>query len=637
MKFYVLLLIFFAATMSLFAQEACYECHGEVDFVGETEDGREYSLYVDAEKFATSVHADFGCADCHMDAESHINDPGKLEPVNCGMCHEDSWDNFFKGAHGRLVEQGDVNAPTCSSCHTSHHILSASDTSSSVHPFNLSKTCGQCHSGEGVATGGNISIDRPIAHYLKGVHGQALAAGNDMAASCASCHEPHLSLPKADPQSKIFRFNISATCGQCHADEQEEYDASIHGVALQKGEFLSATCISCHEAHEIHSSSDPESPTHPLNAPDKICAPCHSSDRLNERYGFTGDVFNSYKDSYHGLAASAGSAVAANCNSCHGVHNIRSKTDSLSMTHPKNVRETCAQCHTGATDRFARSYVHANPDSKADQISGIIRVVYIYLIVIVIGGMVLHNLIIWFAYVRAKLRALKVQKTIQRFDRAWVIQHVTMFVTFTTLCITGFALKNPDAGWVKVLSFLGLNELIRGIIHRIAAVGMLAAGMYHLWFLFFVKSWKGELVALLPNVSDVRLFFQNMKYHMGLSKEHPQFDRYGYIEKAEYWALIWGTVMMAFTGFVLWFPTIATKFMPAWIVKVSETVHYYEAILAGLAILLYHMFFAIFHPEDYPINLTGFTGKIPDEEAKERFPMWYKKLKADEDSKDSDA
>ena len=119
-----------------------------------------------------------------------------------------------------------------------------------------------------------------------------------------------------------------------------------------------------------------------------------------------------------------------------------------------------------------------------------------------------------------------------------------------------------------------------------------------------------------------------MKYHLGFTKEKPQFERFGYVEKAEYWALVWGTAVMVFTGFVLWFPTWATGIFPPWIVKVSEVLHYYEAWLATLAIVFYHMFFAIFHPEDYPINLTGFTGKIPEEEAKERFPAWYRKLKS---------
>jgi cytochrome b subunit of formate dehydrogenase len=90
--------------------------------------------------------------------------------------------------------------------------------------------------------------------------------------------------------------------------------------------------------------------------------------------------------------------------------------------------------------------------------------------------------------------------------------------------------------------------------------------------------------------------------------------------------LVWGTAVMAFSGLVLWFPASATLMMPVWIVKVSEIIHYYEAILATLAILLYHMFFAIFHPADYPINLTSFTGKITKEEAEERFPAWYRSL-----------
>ena len=222
------------------------------------------------------------------------------------------------------------------------------------------------------------------------------------------------------------------------------------------------------------------------------------------------------------------------------------------------------------------------------------------------------------------------QKTVQRFDKPWVIQHITMFVTFTLLVITGFALKNPEAGWVRLLTSLGLTESLRGTLHRVAAVGMILGGLYHLYHLFFNKRWKGELVSLLPNVTDLRQFVQNMRYHLGMIKERPKFDRYGYIEKAEYWALVWGTVMMAITGFVLWFPAITTQFLPAWVVKVSETIHYYEAILAALAILLYHMFFAIFHPEDYPMSLTGFTGKMAEEEAKDRFPMWYQKLKSDE-------
>jgi formate dehydrogenase gamma subunit len=229
---------------------------------------------------------------------------------------------------------------------------------------------------------------------------------------------------------------------------------------------------------------------------------------------------------------------------------------------------------------------------------------------------------------------MKKQETLQRFDKEWVFQHVTMFITFTILVITGFALKYPEATWVRILTQLGMSEAVRGITHRIAAVLMLVVGFYHIYCLFFRKSWKGEIPKLLPKLEDVKQFILNVKFHMRLTKQKPKFDRYGYVEKAEYWALVWGTAVMAITGFVLWFPTEATALFPAWIVKVSEVIHYYEAILATLAIALYHMFFAIFHPEDYPINLTGFTGKIPKEEAEERFPKWAEEIEEPKENKD---
>ena len=138
---------------------------------------------------------------------------------------------------------------------------------------------------------------------------------------------------------------------------------------------------------------------------------------------------------------------------------------------------------------------------------------------------------------------------------------------------------------------------------------MLLAGALHLYYLFFVRKWKGELKELLPNINDVWLFFDNMKYHLGITNKRPEFDRYGYIEKAEYWALIWGTIVMAVTGFVLWFPTIATFLLPSWIVKVSETLHYYEAWLATLAILIYHMFLRSFILRIIPLILQVLPAK----------------------------
>ena len=302
--------------------------------------------------------------------------------------------------------------------------------------------------------------------------------------------------------------------------------------------------------------------------------------------------------------------------------------DPESMIHPANLTETCGSCHPNASEEFAKSYVHAREGSIEDVVSNIIALVYKWLIVVVIGGMILHNFIIWLYYVRKKYKLLKQLETIQRFDRHWVIQHVSTFLAFTTLVVTGFALKFPEAGWVQVFTTLGLNELVRSVLHRIAAVVLIVAAVYQWIYLLLMKKWKGELLSLAPTFTDLREFGQNMSFHLGFSNIRPDFARYGYVEKAEFWALQWGNVVMIFTGLVLWFPTLALSIFPSWtwLIKVSETVHYYEAWLAALAIFFYHMFFAIFHPEDYPINLAGFTGKITEEEAKERFPRWYRKV-----------
>ncbi len=621
----VILFPLFSFPLQTYSQSSCSECHGDKDFTGVTEDGKEHSLFVDENVFKKSVHSDLECTDCHTDAVGDPH-PEKLAKVNCGNCHEDEADDFAQGNHGKLLASGNPNAPTCASCHGSHNILSSENKLSKTHSSNLPNTCGQCHKSGGTASNANLMVHEPVENFSKGVHGYALAEGNDQAASCNDCHESHKLLPPSDPNSPIFRMNISHTCGQCHKDVAAEYDASIHGTALAKGEMDAPTCTSCHGEHAIQSPQLPMSPTNPANISEQTCSPCHGLLKLNKKYGILIDPVASYRSSYHGLASEGQSKVAANCTSCHGIHDILPQSDPNSSINPANLTKTCGQCHKNATETFAKSYVHAKPKSLEDKIADVIRKIYIYLIIIVIGGMILHNFIIWLSYVRAKYRALQVGETVQRFDRHWVVQHIATFISFILLVITGFALKFPDAEWVKFLSSLGLTEAIRRIAHRIFAVILIAAAIYQWIFLLFAKSWKGELWSIMPNFRDVSGFVDHMKYHLGITKTKPNFDRYSYIEKAEFWALVWGNIIMALTGLVLWFPTFATYFFPSWIVKASETIHYYEAWLASLAILFYHMFFAIFHPEDYPLNFTGLTGKMPTEEARERFPKWYKRI-----------
>ncbi len=144
---------------------------------------------------------------------------------------------------------------------------------------------------------------------------------------------------------------------------------------------------------------------------------------------------------------------------------------------------------------------------------------------------------------------------------------------------------------------------------------------------------RKEIIDLLPKVNDVTGFWANMKYYLGLSRQKPRFGRWDYTEKAEYLALIWGTAVMAITGFVLWFPEFFMTILPSWTFETSQIIHYYEAWLATLAIIVWHWFFVIFHPEKYPMSLAWMNGKITEEEMKHHHPLEYEELSKSTDHK----
>ncbi len=139
---------------------------------------------------------------------------------------------------------------------------------------------------------------------------------------------------------------------------------------------------------------------------------------------------------------------------------------------------------------------------------------------------------------------------------------------------------------------------------------MIVVGLYHIIYLIFTSRGRDVLKNLIPKLNDVFEARDNILYYLRIKKTKPQFDSYDYTEKAEYWALIWGTIIMGLTGFILWFPTVVGNWAPTWLIKVSELIHFYEAILATLAILVWHWFFVIFHPHEYPMSLTWIDGKM---------------------------
>lgn len=189
------------------------------------------------------------------------------------------------------------------------------------------------------------------------------------------------------------------------------------------------------------------------------------------------------------------------------------------------------------------------------------------------------------------------------------LQHHVLLIAFTLLAYSGFALKFPYAWWAAPFAWFDGNLDVRGWTHRVSAVVFSALAIWHAVYLVLTARGRKQLKALAPGPQDFKDLIAMLRYNLTRKGTKPEFGHYGYVEKAEYWALVWGSVIMVSTGALLWFANFSMRHWPKWVLDVAVTVHYYEAVLATLAIIVWHFYFTIFDPEHYPLNLSIFTGK----------------------------
>jgi cytochrome b subunit of formate dehydrogenase len=168
---------------------------------------------------------------------------------------------------------------------------------------------------------------------------------------------------------------------------------------------------------------------------------------------------------------------------------------------------------------------------------------------------------------------------------------------------------------------------LRSLIHRVSAVVMLATCFYHLGYLLFTPRGRQLVRDLWWRPSDLRDAIGLVRYNVGLSKEKPRLDRFSYVEKAEYWALVWGTLVMAVTGIIMWFDNTFIGLLTKLGYDVSRTIHFYEAWLATLAILVWHFYFVIFNPDSYPMNTAWLNGMLTEREMEEEHPLELERLR----------
>lgn len=686
---------------------ACLECHTDPELTMK-QDGKKISLFIDEKTVPHSAHKSLSCVDCHEnydgDASPHHKPAATVDCISChddtakkhafhprlalkevprgedtdcvachgkhdtlpikskafvfrdgpeveacGKCHEKARDHFAASAHGRMLAAHEQNAPECLTCHRKPVVAIAGVKPTLEQKLAQTKQCESCHVEKEKVAGKALRGVKFVGSFDQSVHGAALRDGKTESANCVDCHGAHEMNRAMVGNARINKLRVADTCATCHEKRGHEFAESAHATALHKGNFDSATCTDCHGEHDIRGHKDPSSPVNAKNVAQEVCANCHASLRLTQKYGLPTNSFQTFADSYHGLAVRGGSVEVVNCASCHNSHAIKSSNDPTSSINKANLVNTCGQCHPGANTRFTVGKVHVNPEAASGKdgnnpVLYLVSTFYVILIVVVVGGMFLHNAL---DFVKKTRRKLAIQKGVieeehvahrlyLRMTAHERVQHALLVVSFVLLVVTGFMLRYPEAWWVVAIRNLSARAFEwRGWIHRVAGVAMLAGGAWHIGYLVFTKPGRSLFRDLLPRWRDVKDPIGVMKYNLGLSPTKPAFGRFSYIEKAEYWALVWGTLLMGVTGAILWFENTSMGLFTKLGFDISRTIHFYEAILATLAIVVWHFYFVIFNPDVYPMNLAWLTGRMSEKEMLEEHPVELKRLKDSEPKESS--
>jgi hypothetical protein len=335
--------------------ENCLMCHADPDFVATFQNGELVSLHVEGDKYENSVHGPAGlnCVACHTSLSRYPHHDGQ---ELCTACHPE--------------EGGGVE--------TSYTPLRAELTFLDRREMVLSinESCRSCHAHEF-----EVAVDS--------AHVKVLEGGNREAPVCVDCHGSHEIVALSD----LPRADISLMCGTCHKAVYSTYRTSVHGAALETESNPDVPgCIECHGVHNVRG---------PRNAAYRndsiaICGDCHADKTLMDKYGLHTEVFETYIDDFHGRTVNlfrTGSDTAqshkAVCFDCHGIHNIRRPSDTLSTVYPTNLQHTCQQCHEDASIRFPTAWLsHYLPEWEHTPALVIVNSAYKMLIPIVLGGFV---------------------------------------------------------------------------------------------------------------------------------------------------------------------------------------------------------------------------------------------------------
>jgi cytochrome b subunit of formate dehydrogenase len=232
--------------------------------------------------------------------------------------------------------------------------------------------------------------------------------------------------------------------------------------------------------------------------------------------------------------------------------------------------------------------------------------------------------------IRLKAEPKKEERVFKRLNLSTRLQHGLMAVSVLLLIVTGLPLKFPDIPLFQAMMQLFGGIAYSTLIHRIAACGLIAVSFWHLIYIILFREGRRDFVLLLPNWKDVTDFTQMMGYYFGRKSEKPRFGRFSYVEKFDYWAVYWGCVIMIGSGVLLWSPDFTFSYFPKYIYDIAKEIHSDEALLATLAIVIWHFYNVHFNPSVFPGSLLWWHGRITEHEMIDEHPLEYEEIMARE-------
>lgn len=241
-------------------------------------------------------------------------------------------------------------------------------------------------------------------------------------------------------------------------------------------------------------------------------------------------------------------------------------------------------------------------------------------------------------------------ETFVRMSSQQRLQHGLTVVTFVTLVATGFPLIYP--GW-RVWDWIGLSGVAFGwrhLVHRIAGAGLIAVSLWHIAYVMLTEEGSRYFREMMPKPIDLWQLIQSVMHKIGVMDalyrrgtlrgiidrhpwwrfvEPPEYGKYNWIEKFEYLAIVWGNLVMIVTGLSLWFFEAAFALFPKPVMDIFKLVHGFEALLAFLAIIIWHMYCVHLNPEVFPGSAMWLDGKISAKLLREHYPGWYREIEAE--------